>query len=182
MFLLGLSVFTLASFACGLSQSTGQLIAFRAVQGIGAALLMPGSLSILTVTFPPTERAKAIGTWAGVSGLALALGPTAGGFLIEHAGWQAIFFLNVPIGIVAFFVATRVVRESYAEQARQLDITGLGLGTAGLFSITYALIEANQLGWNSEVIILSLAAGAIFLVAFCCWEYVTPHPMMHQVS
>jgi EmrB/QacA subfamily drug resistance transporter len=139
---------------------------------------MPGSLSILTVTFPPTERAKAIGTWAGVSGLALAFGPTAGGFLVEHVGWQSIFFLNVPIGIIAFFVALRVVRESYAEQARELDLIGLGLGTAGLLSITYALIEANQLGWGNAVIVGALSVGAIFLVAFCSWEYVTPHPMM----
>jgi EmrB/QacA subfamily drug resistance transporter len=178
MFLLGLSIFTLASLLCGLSQSTGQLIAFRAVQGVGAALLMPGSLSILTVTFPPTERAKAIGTWAGVSGLALAFGPTAGGFLVERAGWQSIFFLNVPIGIVAFLVASRVVRESYADEARQLDLVGLGLGTVGLFSIVYALIEANQRGWGDAVIVGALAVGVIFLVAFACWEYVTPNPMM----
>ena len=178
MFLGGLSVFTLASLACGLSQSTGQLIGFRAVQGIGAALLMPGSLSILTVTFPPTERAKAIGTWAGVSGLALAFGPTAGGFLIEHAGWQSIFFLNVPIGVIASVVALRVVRESRADQARQLDLTGLALGTGGLFAITYALIEANQRGWGDQIIVGALAAGAILLVAYCCFEYVTPHPMM----
>ena len=178
MFLLGLSIFTLASLACGLSQATGQLIAFRAIQGVGAALLMPGSLSILTVTFPPTERAKAIGTWAGVSGLALALGPTAGGFLIERVGWQSIFFLNVPIGVIAFIVATRVVAESRADQARQLDFTGLALGTAGLFAMTYALIEANQRGWGDQIIVAAIATGAILLVAFCCYEYVTRHPMM----
>jgi EmrB/QacA subfamily drug resistance transporter len=178
MFLGGLVLFTLSSLACGLSQSTGQLVAFRAVQGVGASLLMPGSLSILTVTFPPTERAKAIGTWAGVSGLALAFGPTAGGFLIEHAGWQSIFFLNVPIGIIAVIVGLRVVTESKAEQARQLDLTGLLLGTAGLFSVTYALIEANQRGWSDQIIVSAMAAGAIFLVAFCCYEYVTSHPMM----
>ena len=178
MFLTGLVVFTFASLLCALSQSTGQLIAFRAMQGAGAALLLPGSLSILTVTFPPTERAKAIGTWAGVSGLALALGPTAGGFLVERVGWESIFFINVPIGIVAFFVATRVVSESRAEQARHLDLPGLGLGTAGLFALTYALIEANQRGWSDAVIIGALSAGAVLLVAFCSWEYATPHPMM----
>ena len=88
----------------------------RALQGVGAALLMPGTLSIITVTFPPRERAKAIGLWAGVSGLALALGPTLGGYMVEHLGWQSVFFLNLPIGIVAFLVATRTVRESRSER------------------------------------------------------------------
>ena len=112
MFLMGLAIFTAASFLCGISSSPGQLIAFRALQGVGAAFLMPGTLSILTVTFPPQERAKAIGLWAGVSGIALALGPTLGGYMVEHIGWESVFFLNVPIGIVAFFVAMRTVTES----------------------------------------------------------------------
>src|SRR3989441_5537053 len=110
MFLGGLATFTLASLACGLSGSTAQLIMFRAVQGVGAALLMPGTLSIITVTFPPHERARAIGIWAGVSALALALGPTVGGWFVEHVGWQSVFFLNVPIGATGLVVATRVVR------------------------------------------------------------------------
>src|SRR5213593_4850326 len=122
MFLTGLAIFTTASLACGLSQTTGQLISFRFIQGIGGALLMPGTLSIITVTFPPQERAKAIGLWAGMSGLALALGPTVGGLMVEHLGWQSVFFLNVPIGVVAFFTATRTVRESVSEVARKLDI------------------------------------------------------------
>jgi EmrB/QacA subfamily drug resistance transporter len=178
MFVAGLLVFTASSLACGLSESTGQLIAFRAAQGVGAALLMPGTLSILTVTFPPSERAKAIGIWAGVSGLALALGPTAGGWLVENAGWESIFFLNVPIGLVASVVAWRVVTESRAPQARHLDLTGLGLGTVGLFSITYGLIEANQRGWEDAVIVGALFCGAVFLAAFICWEWVTPRAMM----
>src|SRR5438094_6011868 len=122
LFLLGVAVFTTFSLACGLSQSTGQLVVFRFLQGIGGAMLMPGTLSIITVTFPPQERAKAIGLWAGMSGLALALGPTVGGLMVEHLGWASVFFLNVPIGVVAFIVATSTVRESVSEETRLLDI------------------------------------------------------------
>jgi EmrB/QacA subfamily drug resistance transporter len=178
MFLSGLAVFTAASLACGLSSSSGQLIFFRAIQGIGAALLMPGTLSILTVTFPPHERAKAIGLWAGVSGLALALGPTLGGYMVEHLGWASVFFLNVPIGILAFVVGTFTVRESRSEQARQLDIPGLLLGTGGLFSVTYALIEANQKGWSDPLIVGSLIAAAILLTGLIMWEHRSPHAML----
>jgi EmrB/QacA subfamily drug resistance transporter len=177
-FLIGLAVFTTASFLCGVSSTSGQLIAFRALQGVGAALLMPGTLSILTVTFPPQERAKAIGLWAGVSGLALALGPTLGGYMVEHIGWESVFFLNVPIGIVAFLVASRTVTESRSEEARELDLPGLALGTLGLFSLTYGLIEANQEGWSDPKIVGSLAAAAVLLGAFLLWEHRNPKAMM----
>jgi len=178
MFLAGLAIFTVASAACGLSQNTGQLIAFRALQGVGGALLMPGTLSIITVTFPPKERAKAIGLWAGVSGLALALGPTLGGYLVEHVGWQSVFFINLPIGVIAYVVASATVKESRSEQARYLDVPGLLLGTAGLLSITYGLIEANQKGWGSPWIWGSLTLGVVFLAAFLFWESRNPHAMM----
>ncbi len=177
-FLLGLAGFTLASLGCGLSDSTGMLIAFRALQGVGAALLLPGTLSILTVTFPPQERAKAIGIWAGVSGLALSLGPTLGGWLVEHVGWESIFFLNVPIGILGAIAATRFVRESRAPEARRLDLGGLALGTGGLFSITYGLIEANQFGWSDARIIGAIAASVVLFAAFIAYEKRTAHPMM----
>ncbi|HYU57494.1 MAG TPA: MFS transporter [Actinomycetota bacterium] len=178
MFLTGLGLFTLASLLCGLSANTGQLIGFRALQGVGAAMLMPGTLSILTVTFPAHERARAIGIWAGVSGLALALGPTAGGLLVEHVGWESVFFLNVPIGVVGFLVAWRVVRESRSEEERHLDIAGLLLGTGALFSVTYALIEANQLGWGDARIVGSLVAAAVLGVGFLAWERRSPHAML----
>jgi EmrB/QacA subfamily drug resistance transporter len=178
MFLGGLSVFTLASLACGLSASTGQLVAFRALQGVGAAVLMPGTLAILTVTFPSHERAKAIGIWAGVSGLALSLGPTAGGWLVEHVGWESIFFLNVPIGVVAFVTAATVVRESVSPEARRLDLAGLGLGTAGLFLGTYGLIEANERSWGDWHIVGALAFAGIFLGCFVAWELYNRHAMM----
>jgi EmrB/QacA subfamily drug resistance transporter len=178
MFLTGLTIFTLASLGCGVSSSTGMLVVFRAIQGIGAALLLPGTLSIITVTFPPHERAKAIGLWAGMSGVALALGPTIGGLMVERLGWQSIFFLNVPIGIIAFFVATRTVGESVSAEERQLDIPGLALGTAALFSLTYALIEANQKGWTDPLIVSTLVGGFVLIGAFLYRELHAPHPMM----
>jgi EmrB/QacA subfamily drug resistance transporter len=178
MFLTGLAIFTLASLGCGLAASGGQLIGFRALQGVGAALLMPGTLSILTVTFPPEERARAIGLWAGVSGLALALGPTLGGYVVEQVGWPAVFFINVPIGVAAFAVASRTVRESVSEQVRRLDLPGLALGTSGLFALTYGLIEANQFGWSDPLIVGALVAAGALLVAFVAWEHRSPKAMM----
>jgi EmrB/QacA subfamily drug resistance transporter len=178
VFLAGLGLFTLASLACGLSSSSEMLIGFRIVQGVGAALLMPGTLSIITVTFPPQERARAIGIWAGVSALALALGPTLGGWVVERFGWQSVFFLNVPIGIAGVLIGMRIVRESKSDEARKLDLPGLALGTAGLFSIVYGLIEANQLGWSDPVIMGSLIAGGFLLVAFLTWEWRAPHAML----
>ncbi len=178
MFLTGLAIFTMSSLACGLASSSTQLIGARALQGVGAALLMPGTLSILTVTFPPHERAKAIGLWAGVSGLALALGPTLGGYMVEHLGWESVFFVNVPIGILAFAVAVRTVRESRSDEARSLDVGGLLLGTGALFALTYSLIEANQRGWSDPLIVTGLVAGAALGVAFLVWESRSPHAMM----
>jgi EmrB/QacA subfamily drug resistance transporter len=177
-FLAGLVVFTAASLACGLSQDTAQLIAARAVQGLGAALLLPGTLSIITVTFPPHERARAIGLWAGVSGLALALGPTVGGLMVEHLGWESVFFLNVPIGAIAFLVATRTVRESTSPEHRRLDVPGLLLGTSALFLVTYGLIESNQRGWADPFIVGSLVGFGVLLGAFLAWERRSPHAMM----
>ena len=178
MFLTGLSIFTLASLLCGLSSSSGQLIAARALQGVGAAFLMPGTLAIITVTFPAHERAKAIGLWAGVSGLALALGPTVGGYMVEHLGWESVFFLNVPIGILAFAIATRTVRESRSEHARNLDIPGLLLGTFGLAALTYGLIEANPKGWTDVAIVVSLSLGVALTIGFLVWEAVNPKAML----
>ena len=177
-FLAGLVVFTVASLACGLSQDTTQLILARALQGLGAALLLPGTLSIITVTFPPHERARAIGLWAGMSALALALGPTVGGLMVERLGWESVFFLNVPIGIVAFLVATRTVRESVSEQQRSLDLPGLALGTSALFLVTYGLIESNEMGWTDPLILSSLAGFVVLLAAFLVWEMRNPKAMM----
>jgi len=178
VFMIGVAVFTTFSLLCGLSHSANQLIAFRFLQGIGGALLIPGTLSIITVTFPPTERAKAIGLWAGFSGIALALGPTLGGLMVEHLGWASVFFLNVPIGIAAIIVARVTVKESRSEEERRLDIPGLILGTAALFSVTYGLIEANEKGWSDPLILACFAAFAVLLAAFLVWEIKNPHAMM----
>jgi EmrB/QacA subfamily drug resistance transporter len=178
MFMGGLFLFTLASLLCGLSTTTGQLIWFRALQGVGGALLIPGTLSIITVTFPAHERAKALGLWAGVSGLALALGPTLGGYIVEHFNWHWVFIINVPIGIVAFAVSWFTVKESRSDVARRLDIQGLLLGTGALVSATYGLIEANTKGWTDPVILASFAAFAILLASFLMWELRSDHAMM----
>ena len=178
MFLIGLLGFTAASLLCALSQSTGQLVAFRAFQGVSAAMVMPGTLSILTVTFPAHERAQAIGIWAGVSGIALSLGPTLGGWLVETAGWQSVFYLNVPIGIAGAVMAFRVVDESSSPSARSLDIVGLVLGTGMLTSLTYGLIESNQYGWDDSLIVGCLVAAAALLVAFLLWERHTEEPLI----
>ncbi len=177
-FLAGLALFTFSSLLCGLAGSASQLIAARALQGVGAALLLPGTLSIITVTFPPAERAKAIGIWAGMSGMALALGPTLGGWMVQSIGWESVFFLNVPIGVLGFIVATKVITESRAPHARKLDVTGLVLGTAGLFAVTFGLIEANDRGWADPLIVTLLASAALLLATFVAWEKRNPDAMM----
>ncbi len=162
IFLIGLTVFTAGSLMAGLAPSLNALIAGRAIQGLGAAALLPGTLSILTQAFPdPKERAQAIGIWAGVSGMALAAGPIVGGALVDSLGWQSVFFLNIPIGIVAFIVAQRVVRESRNPEGRHLDLPGQALAIVGLGTLTYALIEANHYGWTSPLIIGLFATAAI---------------------
>jgi EmrB/QacA subfamily drug resistance transporter len=177
-FLAGLVVFTIASLLCGLAASTGQLVGFRVLQGVGAALLMPGTLAILTNTFPVEERAQAIGIWAGVSGLALSLGPTAGGWLIEHHGWESVFFLNVPIGVLGIVATLRFVSESTAPRARRFDAGGLVLGTGTLTAITYALIEANQRGWGDALIVTCLVGSGVLLAAFLLWERRVDEPLV----
>jgi EmrB/QacA subfamily drug resistance transporter len=178
-FMGGLALFTLGSLMCGLSGSTGQLVGFRAVQGLGAAMLLPGSLSIITATFTGKERGAAIGIWAAVSGLAIAIGPVVGGFLVEHVSWQSIFFVNVPVGIVGLIMTFFVVRESKdPTTSRRLDPAGLVTGTGGLFFLVYALIEGNAKGWTDGLILGAFALSAILLLLFFYVESHKDSPML----
>src|SRR2546423_8441908 len=160
-FSLGLIVFTVGSLMCGLSTTTGELVGFRFLQGLGSALLLPGSLSIITATFQGRERGAAIGIWAAFSALALAIGPIVGGYLVEHVSWQSIFYVNIPIGAIALVMTFLVVRESRDEHpSRRIDPPGVITGTAGLFFLVYALIEGNNRGWTDGLILGSLALAA----------------------
>src|SRR3989454_2861863 len=178
-FMGGLVLFSLGSLACGLSGSTGQLIGFRAIQGLGAAMLLPGSLSIITATFSGKERGTAIGIWAAISGLAIAIGPVVGGFLVEHVSWQSIFFVNVPVGAVGLALTYFVVTDSKdPSRSRRIDPPGLVTGTAGLFFLVYALIEGNARGWTDGLIIGGFALSAVLLAVFFYVESHRESPML----
>jgi EmrB/QacA subfamily drug resistance transporter len=172
LFMVGLVVFTLSSLACGLAPTATFLIGARAVQGTGAALMNPATLSIVTATFPPKERGQAIGIWAGVSALALAIGPLAGGLIVDNISWNWIFFVNVPVGAVGLVVSRLVIKESRDTSHEQsIDLPGLLTSGLGLFALTYALIEGNRHGWTSAEILGLFAAAAALLVAFVAIEH-----------
>jgi EmrB/QacA subfamily drug resistance transporter len=178
-FMAGLLLFTGGSLACGLAPDLSVLILGRGLQGVGAALLMPATLAIITTTFPdPRERAEAIGMWAGVSGLALAAGPVVGGLFVDSLGWQSVFFLNVPIGIVAILVAEKAVHESKNPDGRRPDIAGQSLAIISLGSLTYALIEGNAKGWRSPLIVALLLVAAVGLACFIEVERRSSTPML----
>jgi EmrB/QacA subfamily drug resistance transporter len=179
VFIAGLVIFTASSLACGLATSGEMLIAARTVQGIGAALMMPATLSIISATFPVHERGLAIGIWAGVSAMALAIGPLVGGLLTQHIDWSWIFFINVPIGVLAIVAASLLIRESRDTSADQrLDIPGLLTSGIALFALTFALIEANEHGWTSPMILSLFAVAGIGLVAFVLLEMHQRSPML----
>ena len=179
MFLFGVIVFGISSVVIGFSADDTMLIAFRAVQGIGAAFMMPATLSIITQAFPAEERGTAIGTWAGVSALALAIGPVVGGFLTQEVSWRAIFFINPPIAVVAVAVTLFAARESRDETvSRSVDLPGIGAITVGLTAIVLAIVEGNQWHWGSGRIVALLVTAAIALVAFVLIELRSRAPMV----
>src|SRR6476619_5007383 len=179
IFTIGLVVFTLSSLACGLSSSATELIAARAVQGAGSALMMPATLSIITATFAARERGMAIGIVAGVSAMALAIGPLLGGIITEHISWNWIFFINVPIGVLAVLSAIFVVPESKdTSREQRLDLPGLLTSGIGLLALVYALIEANQYGWTSARILGLFVVAAVSLTTFVLLEMHQRLPML----
>ncbi|MGH8083847.1 MAG: MFS transporter [Lysobacter sp.] len=178
VFLLGIVLFTLASIGCGLAPGVGTLIAARAAQGVAAALLVPSSLAILGASFDPAERGRAIGAWAGFGALMAALGPVLGGWLVDTISWRAIFFLNVPIAVVAVWLTLRAVPESRDPGADRLDWIGALIVALGLGALTWALTDASSRGFGDPWVLAGLAGGALLLVAFVVIETRVRAPMM----
>src|SRR5690242_10083498 len=174
----GLAVFALGSLGSALASSPELLIAMRALMGVGGAFIMPSTLSILTATFPAEERGKAIGIWAGVSGLGIAIGPVAGGWLIEHADWAWIFLVNVPIVLAALVAGRWLVPESLDESAPRLDLRGFLLSFAALTTLIWGLIEAPARGWTDGLVLAAFAVALLVGVAFLRWERRAPAPMI----
>ncbi len=178
LFIIGLAIFTAASAACALSTSAGTLVAARAIQGIGAALMNPLSLSILVATFPSKRLPTAIGVWAGISGLGLAVGPLLGGLLVENADWSAVFWINVPIGVLAIAVTLFGVLESRDVTTKSLDLGGTALVTGALFCLVWGLIKSDTRGFGSAYVIAFLVAGLLLAVGFVGWERRNRDPML----
>ncbi len=178
IFVVGIAVFTTASLWCGLADSGDELIAARVLQGAGAALMNPATLSIIAATFPPHQRGTAIGIWAGVSALALAIGPLVGGLITEHLDWSWIFFVNIPVGILAVAASFLFIDESRDETHVRLDLPGLATSAIGLFTMTYALIEANTYGWTSPRILGAFAVAGASILAFILLERYQRAPML----
>ena len=177
MFVAGMAVFTLGSAAAALAPSIELLIAARAFQGIGGAIVTPLTLTILTSAVPAEKRGLALGAWSGVGGLAIALGPLVGGAVTQGMAWQWIFWLNVPLGLLALPLARAKLTESHGPNGR-LDLPGLGLASAGLFGIVWALVRGNAAGWTSLEVLGTAVLGAAALAAFVAWELRTPAPML----
>jgi EmrB/QacA subfamily drug resistance transporter len=175
--LIGVFLFTAGSAAAALSTSAGALAFARAVQGVGGACITPLTLTMLTAAFPASRRAAVIGLWSGVSGLGLAAGPLVGGAIVEGWTWNAVFWLNVPIGILLLVLGRIQLAESFGEP-RPMDLPGIALIGAGLLGIVYGLVRGNTLGWGSTEIVGALAAGTALTLAFLARERLTAHPVV----
>ena len=177
MFAAGLGLFVAASAACALAPDVGWLIAARAVQGVGAAMITPVALALLSANYPAELRGKAMGLFAGITGLAVLAGPVVGGAIAQGAAWEWIFWLNVPIGLAAIPLVLRRIPESYGRRAR-LDFTGLALVSGAALGIVWALVRGNAAGWGSVEVVGALAAGIVLAIAFVAWELRAPEPML----
>jgi len=179
IYAIGIALFALASIWCGLAPNTEQLIVARAAQGIGGALLVPGSLAIISATFNEADRGHAIGTWSGATAITTALGPLLGGWLIEHVSWRAVFFINVPLALVVIGLVLWFVPESRDEEDKgRLDLLGAALATLSLGGTVFGLIESSRLGFHSPVVIGALIAGGLLAVIFVLVETRVDSPMM----
>src|SRR5262245_20649425 len=179
IYTIGVALFALSSIWCGLAPNISQLILARAAQGIGGALLVPGSLALISASFPEADRGKAIGTWSGATAITTALGPVLGGWLIEHVSWRAVFFLNVPLALAVLALVFIFVPESRdEEETGKLDLIGAALATISLGAIVYGLIESSRLGFESAIVIATLSGGAVTFGTFILVEARKHHPMM----
>ena len=178
VFSLGVVLFAVASVWCGLAQSPEQLIAARAFQGAGAALLVPNSLAIIGASFEEERRGKAIGTWAGLTSVTLILGPVLGGYLAENVSWRGVFFINVPLAVAVLAITLSHVPESRDREARRLDLPGAALAAVGLGGVVFGLLESSRLGLGAPLVLGSLAVGTVALVAFVVAEGHAREPMM----
>jgi EmrB/QacA subfamily drug resistance transporter len=177
VFVAGVSIFTLASAAAALAPSTEALIAARAVQGLGGAVITPLSLTLLNDAFAADKRGLALGIWSGVSGLGVALGPVVGGAVVDGFSWHWIFWLNVPVGILLVPFALAVLADSRGP-SRTLDLRGVLLASSGLLGIVFGIVRSQALGWTSPAVLASIGAGAVLLAAFVAWELRAPAPML----
>jgi EmrB/QacA subfamily drug resistance transporter len=177
MYTIGLALFTGASAAAALSPSAGALVAARAVQGVGAAIVMPLTLTLISEAFPVEKRGTAIGLWGGITGLGVAIGPVVGGAVVSGISWHWIFWLNVPVGLALIPVAAARLTESFGPRPH-LDVPGLLLAGAGALGITWGLVRANAVGWGSVEVLATLVGGAGLICAFLAWERRAPSPML----
>src|SRR4051812_8323944 len=177
MFTIGLGIFTAASAAAALSPSVDALVAARTIQGLGAAIVMPLTLTLITEAFPAEKRGAAIGWWGGITGLAVAAGPVVGGAVAGGLDWHWIFWINVPVGLVLIPLAASRLAESFGARS-QLDLPGLALAAGGLFGLTWALVRATDAGWGSAEVLGTLLAGALLIAAFVAWERRARAPML----